>query len=100
MSGEQRDDLVHKACVISWKVATLMAVAAILSGLSGGRQQRSLREAGKYSTSLKARKDSAGKMVLQQLYCHKQQYIEIQFFTTQVVQEVRYIAVLRRGSRS
>ena len=27
-----------------------MAVAAILSGLSGGRQQRSLREAGKYST--------------------------------------------------
>ena len=59
MSGEQEDDLVDKSCVyISWNVATLMA---ILSGLSGGRQQR---EAGKYI---------------------------IQIFTTQVVQEVRYI---------
>ena len=47
MSGEQEDDLVDKICVY---LATLMAVAAILSGLTGGRQQRSLREAGKYST--------------------------------------------------
>ena len=40
----------------------------------------------------KAGKDSAGRKVLQQLYCYKQQYIEIlQIFTTQVVQEVRYI---------
>ena len=34
-----------KHAFISWK-ATLMAVAAMLSGLSGGRRQRSLREAG------------------------------------------------------
>ena len=58
MSGEQEDDLVDKACVISWKVATLIAVAEILSGLSRGRQR------GGEVFYKKARKDSAGKKVL------------------------------------
>ena len=69
-----------------------------LDGCSGNTKRIIRRKAATLATRggevfyKKAGKDSAGKKVLQQLYCYKQQYIEIlQFFTTQVVQEVRYI---------
>ena len=91
MSGEQEDDLVDKACVY-------LLESCYPDGFSGNTKRIIRRKAATLVTRggevfyKKARKDSAGKMVLQQLYCHKQQYIEIlQIFTTQVVQEVRYI---------
>ena len=51
MSGEQEDDLIGKACVYLLESRYPDGCSGnTTSGLSGGRQQRSLREAGKYST--------------------------------------------------
>ena len=69
MSGEQEDDLVDKACLEN--CYTLVAVAAILSGLSGGRQQCSLREAGQYSTRKQGRTLLEGRYYkLASIVCH------------------------------
>ena len=87
MSGEQEDDLVDKACVY-------LLESRYPDGCSGNTKRIIQRKAAMLTTRggevfyKKARKDSAGKKVLQQLYCYKQQYT---IFTTQVVQEVRYI---------
>ena len=62
---------------IYWKVATLMAVAARIIR----RKAATLVMRGGEVFCKKARKDSAGKKVLQQLYCYKQQYIEILNFS-------------------